>query len=198
MEWNQRMAVTRQARYPAEVFVRFVADNYYNNVDRSRIKFLDLGCGGGANSWYLAHEGFHVTALDQSKAALELLKTRFEEERFYRDRIIFLHEEISALMPGFGPGHLFDCILDHNTLCHVERPPMNTIHEMLKKNGKLFMVAPSPDTWKETLWGKGYCRLATEKKLCSMLKMFSDIKINKASYPHRGHDIKSWIVEASK
>ncbi len=196
MEWNQRMAVTRQARYPAEVFVRFVADNYYKVVDRSRIKFLDLGCGGGANSWYLAHEGFHVTALDQSKAALESLKMRFEEERFYRDRIVFVQEDICKL--SHSAGNLFDCVLDHNTLCHIERPPMNTIHEMLKKNGKLFMVAPSPDTWKETLWGKGYCRVATEKKLCDMLKMFSDVNIGKASYPHRGHDIKSWVVEASK
>ncbi len=196
MEWDQRMAVTRQARYPAEVFVRFVADNYYKADDRSRIKFLDLGCGGGANSWYLAHEGFHVTALDQSKAALESLKMRFEEERFYRDRIMFVREDIGKL--SNSPGNLFDCVLDHNTLCHVERPPMNTIHEMLKKDGKLFMVAPSPDTWLQTLWGKGYCRLATEAGLRRMLKMFSDVQISKASYPHRGHDIKSWVVEAQR
>ncbi len=195
MEWDQRMAVTRQARYPAEVFVRFVADNYYKADDRSRVKFLDLGCGGGANSWYLAHEGFHVTALDQSKAALESLKMRFEEDRFYRDRIVFVQEDIGKLSHG-SSGILFDCVLDHNTLCHIERPPMNTIHEMLKKNGKLFMVAPSPDTWLQTLWGKGYCRLATEAGLRRMLKMFSDVQISKASYPHRGHDIKSWVVEA--
>ncbi len=190
------MAVTRQARYPAEVFVRFVADNYYKADDRSRVKFLDLGCGGGANSWYLAHEGFHVTALDQSKAALQSLKMRFEEERFYRDRIMFVQEDIGKL--SHSPGNLFDCVLDHNTLCHIERPPMNTIHEMLKKGGKLFMVAPSPDTWLQTLWGKGYCRLATEAGLRRMLKMFSDMQISKASYPHRGHDIKSWVVEAKR
>ncbi len=196
MDWNQRMAATRQARYPAEVFVRFAADNYYGVEDRSRVKFLDLGCGGGANSWYLAHEGFSVTALDKSKAALESLKQRFEGERFFRDRIVFVQEDIGTLSPS--PGQLWDCILDHNTLCHVQGAPLHTIHEMLKRNGKLFMVAPSPDTWTETLWGKGYCRLATEKRLREMLKMFSEVKIGKASYPHRGHDIKSWIVEASK
>jgi 2-polyprenyl-3-methyl-5-hydroxy-6-metoxy-1,4-benzoquinol methylase len=194
MEWDRRMAMTRQARYPELNFVRFVADNYYSAPDRSRVKFLDLGCGAGANSWYLAHEGFHVTALDKSTAALESLKLRFEEERFFRDRITFVQADIRAIDLG---DRQFDCVLDHNSLCHVERPPLVTIHESLKRGGKLFMVAPSPDTWKETLWGKGYCRLPTEKKLRDMLKMFSDIKIGKASYPHRGHDIKSWIVEAT-
>jgi 2-polyprenyl-3-methyl-5-hydroxy-6-metoxy-1,4-benzoquinol methylase len=201
MEWDKRMATTEQAEFPELNFVRFVRDNYYwgnKNHDRSRIRFLDLGCGGGANSWFLAHKGFHVTALDKSAAALNLLAARFVKERYHTTRIGFVQADIKTLLSTTG---LFDCILDCNTLCHIQRPPWHTIHEMLKPKGKLFMVAPTPAIWKKTLCGKGYCRLATDKQIRHMLRMFSDVRIDDESYPRRvgmNQKITSWLVEASR
>ena len=42
---------------------------------------LDLGCGQGRNSLYLAKQGMHVTALDQNELSLELLKGIANQEK---------------------------------------------------------------------------------------------------------------------
>ena len=193
MEWDGWMA-TRQAKYPNENFVRFVAKNYYDVPDRSKVRFLDLGCGAGANTWYLAHEGFRVTAVDRSESALASLRHRFQEERFPH-QVVFLERDINHL--DVAPA-CFDCVLDHNTLCHIEKPPFDAIHDALKDGGRFFSVAPALDTWRGTLEGKGFCRVASEHEVREMLKMFSDVKIRHSSYPAGDHDITSWIIEATK
>lgn len=195
MNWDRLIATTRQGKYPNELFVRFVARNFYGVADRSRVRFLDIGCGIGANSWYLAREGFEVVALDKSASALASLKYRFEQERFFRDLVTF--EQCNAVT-WFYPEYHFDCILDCNTLCHVETPPMFAIRDALKKDGKFFCVAPADDTWKGTLEGKGYCRTTNEEEMRELLKPFGEVKIRKASYPDRDHMITSWIAECSR
>jgi SAM-dependent methyltransferase len=57
-------------RYPSEDVVRLVAHRFFRVPDRTLVKILDLGCGGGANTWFLAREGFRVTAVDGSAAAV--------------------------------------------------------------------------------------------------------------------------------
>ena len=57
-------------RYPSEEVIRFVARNYYNQ-DRDKVKILDFGCGAGANTWFLAREGFDTYAFDGSKTAVK-------------------------------------------------------------------------------------------------------------------------------
>ena len=43
-------------------------------------KALDLGCGQGRNSLFLAQHGFEVTAVDQNELALEILQSIVEQE----------------------------------------------------------------------------------------------------------------------
>lgn len=192
--WDPIMK-TRQAAYPSELLVRFVARNYYAVPDRSRVKFLDIGSGGGANSWYLAHQGFDVTALDSSISALASLKHRFEEEKFFRDKVTYLETDIC----GYPlQENCYDCIIDHNSLCHVERPPYYTIFDALKPKGKFFSVMPADDTWKGTLEGKGFCRTPPQAEVYSWLSMFPKVEVRKASYPDRGETITSWVIEASR
>ncbi|MCD4707223.1 MAG: class I SAM-dependent methyltransferase [Candidatus Sabulitectum sp.] len=40
---------------------------------------LDLGCGGGRNSHYLAQEGFELYGMDISEAAVDICRKRFEQ-----------------------------------------------------------------------------------------------------------------------
>ena len=43
-------------------------------------KALDLGCGQGRNSLFLAQQGFDVTAIDQNELSLEILQSIVEQE----------------------------------------------------------------------------------------------------------------------
>ena len=196
MDWDRLISSTRQGKYPNELFVRFVARNYYGVDDRSRVRFLDIGPGVGANSWFLAHEGFQVMALDISPSALASLKFRFERERFFRDQVQF--EQANAETWIYPENH-FDCILDCNTLCHVKNPPMFAIRDALKKGGKFFSIAPTNDTWKERVMeGKDFCRFNDKFEMLNLLKPFSCAEIRRAEYPDREAQMRSWVIEAGK
>ena len=184
----------KQKQYPAENFVRFVARNFYKARDRSKIHFLDLGCGPGANSWYLAHEGFRVTALDVSAAAIASLKYRFSEEKFNAN-IAYVQSDI---LQWDYPNSVFNCVVDHNVLCHVEHPPIQKIHDSLISGGKFFSVCPANDTWRGTLVNKGFCRCARRDELRELYAPFTDLRIRRMSYPDGKYTIVSWIVEATK
>jgi len=69
-QWNHVHGTRNWGRYPAEELVRFMARNYYNQR-REQIRVLDLGCGTGANTWFLCREGFSTVAFDGSFVATQ-------------------------------------------------------------------------------------------------------------------------------
>jgi len=48
--------------------------------ERGVEKILDIGCGHGRDSLFLAREGFIVTGMDKSQEALDVVKKKAEEE----------------------------------------------------------------------------------------------------------------------
>ena len=52
---------------------------------------LDLACGAGRNALWLAHQGWHVTAIDGAPAAIEILRRRAAEQH------IALHTHLADL-----------------------------------------------------------------------------------------------------
>src|SRR3989338_11176865 len=83
--WEKVFSSKEWGKYPPEVLVRFVARNYYAAPDRSKIKILDLGCGTGAATWYMAREGFSVVGIDGSKTAIKIARRRFKAEKLKAD-----------------------------------------------------------------------------------------------------------------
>ena len=51
-------------RYPEPILIRLIAKNFFRIKTRKKIKILDLGCGEGANLWFLAREGFDAYGID--------------------------------------------------------------------------------------------------------------------------------------
>src|SRR5215475_6242950 len=114
-QWDLVYSNKGMAAYPDNMLIRFVAKNYYNVPNRKDIKFLDIGCGAGASTWYLAREGFSVAAIDSSAVAMERLRKRLADEKL---EAFMMCGDISRL--EFKENY-FDSIIDISSLCYVPK-----------------------------------------------------------------------------
>jgi ubiquinone/menaquinone biosynthesis C-methylase UbiE len=69
-QWEARHQTMVWGQYPPEPLIRWVARTFTNQADRADLPVLELGCGAGANLWYMAEQGFSVTGIDFSRTAL--------------------------------------------------------------------------------------------------------------------------------
>ena len=74
--WERNYKKKRYNSYPYDKVVSIILRTYPIKKNRKKIKVLDLGCGGGNNTEFLAKEGFDVYAVDGSKEAINLTKKR--------------------------------------------------------------------------------------------------------------------------
>src|SRR5580698_3665863 len=83
-KWEEIHKAKDWGRYPNEEMVRWVSINYGGCAHsyRHKFKFLDLGCGQGATTWYLSREGYKVVSIDGSKSAISKLTDRMTKEMF--------------------------------------------------------------------------------------------------------------------
>lgn len=86
-KWEELHKERAWGEYPSEDVVRFVARNYYDK-ERASIKVLDVGCGQGANTWYLANEGFDAYGFDGSKSAIIKARKRLNEKNLNAELIV--------------------------------------------------------------------------------------------------------------
>lgn len=78
--WDEKFKARAWGRYPPEDFVRFMGRNFKNHPNKSGVKVLEVGCGPGANIWFLHREGFDVSAIDVSPTAVDLAGKRLAQE----------------------------------------------------------------------------------------------------------------------
>lgn len=78
--WEQIFSTRPWGKYPGEDVVRFVARNFYKASDRSAVKLLEVGCGTGANLWFMAREGFSIYGIDGSQSAIDLSSARLNDD----------------------------------------------------------------------------------------------------------------------
>jgi ubiquinone/menaquinone biosynthesis C-methylase UbiE len=97
-------------------------------------RVLDLGCGVGRNSIYLAKEGFDIVGVDVSKSALKLANKWAEEERL--SNVTFTLGTMVSI--PFDDCH-FDAVVSISVIHHgIKKDILTTITEInriLKKKG---------------------------------------------------------------
>lgn len=76
----QSRGFASQRRYPNEQLIGFIAGNYFkaDAATRAKVKVLELGCGSGANLWFVAREGFDVTGIDFAPSGIALCQTMLD------------------------------------------------------------------------------------------------------------------------
>lgn len=115
-------------------------------VDLSNKKILDLGCGNGKNSIYIADQGLNneVFGLDISKTAVEYANKLAHEKKVAAH---YIHGSIGKPLP-YGD-NIYDIALDvtsSNSLTESERETyLKEVHRVLKSGGHLFVRALCKD-----------------------------------------------------
>ncbi len=134
--WDDIFRSRTWGRYPSEDVIRFMARRFFSVHDRKQVHILDLGCGGGANTWFLAREGFTVTAIDGSAAAVAQTRDLLKKEGCAADVSVCPFLDLSF------PGAAFDAVLDCASIQHNPWDDVVSIHRnvlrMLKPSGWFF------------------------------------------------------------
>jgi len=117
------------------------ADYFTKIIEMGKVKsgsVLDLGCGTGVKSIYLAKKGFKVTGVDISKTAIKLAK---ENARKAKIKVNFIVADATDL--SFLKNKKFDFILDWANLHGIpkskRRKYISGIVKHTKKGGKLLL-----------------------------------------------------------
>jgi len=194
--WEKIFSKRQWGQYPEINVVRFVAKNFYPIANRRKVNILDLGCGGGAHSWYLAREGFTVYAVDGSTTAIKQTKIKLAED------------QLKAVLKQADFSHLpyrdkqFDAVIDSAAItCNRIEDAKKIIIEVLrvmKPGGKLFSELIVEDKYLKT--GIGRIHFYNEKEVRELLADFSSIAIDEFMYTtdNRQRRHQSFLVEAVK
>ena len=110
-------------------------------VERGLIKkgkALDICCGAGTNTVYLAEKGFEATGIDISQTAIEIAKKKAEKAKV---KIDFRVEDFTKL--PFA-NEEFDFVYDMGCFHHVKVEDrsafINGVHRVLKKDGMYMLT----------------------------------------------------------
>ena len=127
--WERNYKNGRYNRYPYDDIVSFTLKNFKN-----RSNVLDLGCGGGNNSFFFINEGHKVFAVDGSETALELTK----KHCLNNSDLICLHNDFKNMSIE---SETIDLIVDRQSMGHNSRNDiieiLNELHRVLKVGGKI-------------------------------------------------------------
>ena len=216
--WDNVFKNNKWGKYPGEELVRFISRKFYNVPKRKDIKILELGCGTGANIWYLAREGFSVTGIDGSATAIEIAKKRMLKNNL---DVKFFYADIMKLP---FDNESFDCVVDVECIyansLEDTKIILNEVYRVLKNGGcfysKTFATGMTGEETAIKLDGEnftylempdgplrkdyGIIRLTDESEIAQLYSDFSNLQYDyiTRSDLNRTKYIKEWIVYVTK
>jgi cyclopropane fatty-acyl-phospholipid synthase-like methyltransferase len=198
---------------PSEHLVRFIATQKLQYKEGG-FKVLEIGCGGGRNSLYLASLGFDITINDISHIAIG--KTQ--------ELLTSYGYDVKSLIGNVLTCDLdfYDLIVDISALQHLRNQDLpvaiELLHAHLVPGGSFFSITKSradsifgigeyisdseryfpagvPKVWYET-----FINFVDEKMLRELYSCFGDVEINSEewSYDRMKYKNAHWLVSAIK
>jgi len=137
--WQDIYAQGQQLnRYPWDSVVSFVFA-CKPNKPREDTRILEVGCGAGNNLWFAAREGFNVTGIDFSAAAIDYAKARFDNENLSGSFAVGSFDQLPE------EDKQYDLIIDRGALVCAPlsevKLAIKQIHQLLHVGGK-FLFTP--------------------------------------------------------
>lgn len=138
--WDEKFRTRAWGRYPPEDLVRFMG-RHYKHAQKDAVRVLEVGCGPGANIWFLHREGFAVSAIDISPTGIDLAGERLRTENRGLNTVEpDLKVGNFAVLPW--PDNHFDVVVDIFSLCANTVPVISQvvseITRVLKPGGQLY------------------------------------------------------------
>lgn len=209
--WEKLFRSREWGRYPNEHLVRFIARNFYSATDRKQIRLLDLGCGQGPNTWFMSREGFSVSGIDGSEAAVAAARSRLQRESLEAD----LRVGDYLNLPWKDAS--FDAVVDIASLyanrAENFRQALREVRRVLKPGGLVFSISFSKNTWgygqgvqlepdgytdipEGPMAGRGFSLYLDEERLRELFSEFENLTVDKASWTSDGmqHVVEEWLV----
>lgn len=138
MEYQLKTIPSSFKKVPSDVLPAFV--EFLKKKDITAGKVLDIGCGTGRNSLYLAKLGFEVYGIDISSSALKEFK-RLAEENNLQNKVHIILSSVTKRQ--YLPDIFFDISIDVSTFFHLitEKERLDYLDEIsrLLKTGSYLM-----------------------------------------------------------
>lgn len=214
--WEEVFKKQEWGKYPSEDLIRFISRNFYHVPSRSQVKILEVGCGPGANLWFMAREGFSVYGIDGSETAVLRASNRLREEVLDRHAKLVVGD--IANLP-FSNDY-FDAVIDCEAIyCNSFESSVaiyNELARVTKRGGKLFSRTFAKGSWGDEtgevvghnayiveegpLHSKGYSRFTGFEEIEQMVKGFcvQEIQLLTRKYMNVAKEVKEWIIIGEK
>jgi ubiquinone/menaquinone biosynthesis C-methylase UbiE len=175
------------------------ADYFIKVIDSGKIKpgtALDLGCGTGAKSIYLAKKGFKVTGIDISKTAINYAKENAKKAKVKVDFIV-----ADAVNLSFLKDKKFDFILDWANLHGISKNKrekyITEIVKHTKKGSKLVLRCFSKKRAKKefAVLPMGIIYLFSKQDIKNLFEKHFKILETNRSKPFQRNSPSKWLDE---
>jgi ubiquinone/menaquinone biosynthesis C-methylase UbiE len=210
--WEELFRAKEWGKYPQEHVVRGIARNFYSATNRGAIKLLEIGCGPGANIWFMAREGFSVAGIDGSPTAIGLATARLASESLAAD----LRVGDFTNLPW--PDSSFDGILENVSLYAnpwtAIQQALGEVRRVLKPRGVFLCSFFTEKTWgygtgtmaepdgfvdipEGPMAGTGFALYLNRKRLDELLKDFTSVHVERVSWTMGGeqHLVEQFVIE---
>lgn len=215
--WDKLFQRKLWGKYPCEELVRYISKTF-KKKNKTNIKILELGCGTGANIFFLAKEGFSTYGIDGSKTALKFA------EKYLISEKLKAKLSLGDIIKLPYKSNFFDCVIDieclYSNLIEDTKKILIEVHRVLKKNAVFFSktfatgisgqssgipYAEEKFTFKKIpqspLYSDyGVIRLTDEKNIKNIYSLFDEINYDYIirTQNSRKDFIKEWIIKAKK
>lgn len=214
--WEKILSENSWGKYPGEDLIRFVARNYYKYSNREDIKILEVGCGPGANLWFLAREGFSIYGIDGSETAINNARERLDQEvSEWKGQLLVGDFNKLPFSDGF-----FDAVIDIEAVCcNSFDNALSIYHEIArvtKSGGKLFSRTFAKGSWGDETGEKighnsyivgegpllnlGLARFTDFGEIPLLLQDYQNIEVEllTRTYNSQKNSVKEWLITAEK
>lgn len=213
--WDEVFKSTEWGKYPSESLIQFIARNFYKS-ERVEIRILEVGCGTGANLWYISREGFQAYGVDGSDVAIKKASDRMISEN------LTVNLQVADIVNLPFSNCFFDVVIDVECIyCNNTENTKKILEEIkrvLKPNGKFYSRTFSDKmvigtNIKENIYleymnledgpfkGKGFVRLSSRDTINDLYG--SCFKIESLDYLeytqfNEKYLIKEWVIICEK